>query len=126
MADLTNAVFPSASDYPAPASGLIELHVDLFDSGGNPVDIGLLGINYVVPFSTDFSGTITTESAAADGLVSGNTLVLPLYVDNNVTSAAIDERSTQALPCAVTNCARARTLAKWARTSSDSADSVTP
>ena len=98
VSDLTNAVFPSASEYPAPASGLIELHVDLFDTGGNPVDIGTLGINYVVPTSTDFSGTITTENAAGDGLVSGNTLVLPLYVDNNATSAAIDAPTLDGSP----------------------------
>ena len=88
--DLSSAVFPSASLVPAPFSGLIELHVDLFDTSGNPVDISTLGINYVVPTSTDFSGTILTENAAVDGLVSGNTLVLPFYVDNNACSALID------------------------------------
>lgn len=98
VADLTNGVFPSASYFPAPASGLIELHVDLFDAAGAPVDIGLLGINYVVPTSTDFSGTINTENAAGDGLVSGSTLILPLYVDNNVTSAAIDAPTLDGSP----------------------------
>lgn len=98
VSDLTNAVFPSASFYPAPGSGLIELHVDLYDTAGNPVDIGVLGINYVVPTSTDFSGTITTENAAGDGLVSGSTLVLPLYVDNNITSASIDAPTLDGSP----------------------------
>jgi hypothetical protein len=98
VSDLTNAILPSASYFPAPASGLIELHVDLFDGGGNPVDIGALGINYVVPTSIDFSGTIHTENATVDGLVSGSTLVLPLYVDNNVTSAAIDAPTLNGSP----------------------------
>ena len=88
--DLSSAVFSSTTFVPAPFSGLIELHVDLFDAGGNPVDITALGINYVVPTSTDLSGTVMTENAAVDGLVSGNTLVLPFYVDNNPCSALID------------------------------------
>lgn len=98
VSDLTNAVLPSASYFPSPASGRIELHVDLFDGAGSPVDIAALGVNYVVPTSTDFSGTIHTENAAADGLVSGSTLVLPLYVDNNVTSAAIDAPTLNGSP----------------------------
>ena len=88
--DLSSAVFASTSFVPAPFSGLIELHVDLFDTSGNPVDITTLGIHYVVPTSTDFSGTILTEDANVDGLVSANTLVLPFYVDNNPCSALID------------------------------------
>jgi hypothetical protein len=88
--DLNNATFPSVSFVPAPASGLIELHVNLFDTAGNPVDISTEGVHYSVPTSTDFSGTIYTEDAAADGLVDGSTLVLPLYIDNNPCTAAID------------------------------------
>ena len=98
VSDLTNAILPSASYFPAPASGLIELHVDLFDGAGQPVDVGALGINYVVPTSTDFSGTITTENAATVGLVSGSTLILPLHVDNNATSAALDAPTLNGSP----------------------------
>ena len=96
--DLTSAIFPSVSKLGSTKSALIELHVDLYDAGGNHVDIGPLGIHYVVPTSTDFSGTINTEDANVDGLVSGSTLVLPLFIDNNPTSATIDAPTLNGSP----------------------------
>jgi hypothetical protein len=98
VADLNNGTFPSVSFAPPPGSGLYELHVNLFDTGGNPVDIGAAGIHYVVPTSTDFSGTIFTEDAATDGLVNGSTLILTLHIDNNPCTASIDAPTINGTP----------------------------
>ena len=98
VTDLNNGTFPSVSFAPPPGSGLYELHVNLFDTGGNPVDITTAGVHYVVPTSTDFSSTIFTENAAGDGLVSGNTLILTLHIDNNPCTASIDAPTINGTP----------------------------
>lgn len=87
--DLTSAKFPTTTLAPAVAAGLYQLKVDLFDASGNPVNIGTLGINYRVPTSTDLSGTINTEDAAGLGLVSGNSFIMTIHIDNNVCSSSI-------------------------------------
>ena len=80
---------------PPAAAGIYKLRVELFDAGGNPVNIGALGIHFVVPTSTDLSGTIQTTDAAGLGLVpgppvdTGNAFVMRLHVDNNPTFAQI-------------------------------------
>jgi hypothetical protein len=80
---------------PPSVAGIYKLRVELFDAGGNPVNIGALGIHYVVPTSTDLSGTIYTTEAAGLGLVpgppvdTGNAFVMRLHVDNNPTFAQI-------------------------------------
>lgn len=101
--DTTSAKFPTGGStiatfglVPPSAAGIYKLRLELFDAGGNPVDIGSLGIHYVVPTSTDLSGTILTADAATLGLVpgppvdNGNAFVMRLHVDNNPTSAVID------------------------------------
>ena len=69
--------------------GLVQIRVELFDTAGAAVNIGALGIRYFVPTSTDLSGTIHTVDAATMGLVSGNTMVITLRVNNEPCSASI-------------------------------------
>jgi hypothetical protein len=100
--DTTSAKFPTGGSVPVyglvppAAAGIYKLRLELFDAGGNPVDIGALGIHYVVPTSTDLNSTIFTTEAAALGLVpgapvdNGNAFVMRLHVDNNPTFAQID------------------------------------
>jgi len=71
-------------------SGKYEIKLDLFNATGQPVNIGALGIVYAVPTDPDGSGTINTVDASTLGLVSGNSMVITLHVDNNRCFAAID------------------------------------
>lgn len=71
-------------------SGKYEIKVDLFDAAGQPVNIGALGIVYAVPTDPDSTGTINTVDASTLGLVSGNSMVITLHVDNNRCFARID------------------------------------
>lgn len=91
--DLANAQFPS-SNLPAPISGgthgKYQLKLDLFDSAGNPVNIASAGIAYFVPTNIDPDGTIHTTNASTLGLVSGNSLVVTLHIDNRMTFGALD------------------------------------
>lgn len=83
-------------------SGKFEIRLELFDSGGNPVNIGALGIRYFVPNVDDLTGTITTVDAATLGLVDGNSMIVTVHVDNNPTFAEIDAPAvgpTFADPC---------------------------
>ena len=103
MEDTTSAKFPTGGSTP-PAYGLVppaqagiyKLRLELFDGSGAVVDIAAQGITFVVPTSTDLSGTIQTTNAATLGLVpvppvdSGNAFVMRLHVDNNATAGAID------------------------------------
>jgi hypothetical protein len=84
------------------ASGKFEIRLELFDSTGSPVNIGTLGIRYFVPDVDNLTGTITTVDAAPLGLVSGNSMIVTVHVDNNPTFAEIDAPaigSTFADPC---------------------------
>jgi hypothetical protein len=93
--DTTSALFPTATLVPPGQEGIYKLRLELFDGSGNAVDIGAVGIHYVVPTSTDLSGTVYTTNAAALGLVppppvdTGSAFVMRLHVDNNVCSAHI-------------------------------------
>jgi hypothetical protein len=83
-------------------SGKFEIRLELFDTAGNPVNIGALGIRYFVPDVDDLTGTITTVDAATLGLVSGNSIIVTVHVDNNPTFAEIDAPSigaSSADPC---------------------------
>jgi hypothetical protein len=83
-------------------SGKFEIRLELFDTAGNPVNIGALGIRYFVPDVDDLTGTITTVDAATLGLVSGNSMIVTVHVDNNPTFAEIDAPSigaSSADPC---------------------------
>jgi hypothetical protein len=90
--DLANAQFPS-SELPAPVAGgthgKYQLMLELFDSAGNPVDIGATGIGYFVPSTIDPDGTVHTSNAASLGLVSGNAFVMTLHIDNRATVGAL-------------------------------------
>ncbi len=70
-------------------SGKYQLRVDLFNATGQPVNIGALGIVYAVPTDPDSSGTINTVDASTLGLVSGNSMIITLHVDNNRCFASI-------------------------------------
>ncbi|MBS1786989.1 MAG: hypothetical protein JST85_04670 [Acidobacteria bacterium] len=93
--DLTNAKFPTNTFAPPAQAGKYQLKIDLFDSTGALVNVATKGIKYRVPTSTDLSGTIFTEDAAALGLVQDddgdglNSFIMTLHVDNNVCSASI-------------------------------------
>ncbi len=83
-------------------SGKYQLQVKLFDSLGQPVDIAALGIVFAVPTDPDSFGNINTIDAASLGLVSGNTMVITLHVDNNRCYANIAPptiNSLEADPC---------------------------
>lgn len=93
--DLTNAKFPTNTFAPPDEAGKYQLKVDLFDSAGALVNVVAKGIKYRVPTSTDLSGTIFTEDAAALGLVQDddgdglNSFIMTLHIDNNVCDASI-------------------------------------
>lgn len=95
--DLANAQFPS-SDLPAPVAGgthgKYQLKLELFDTGGNPVDINAAVIRYFVPTSVDPDGTVHTADAASLGLVSGNSFIMTVHIDNRAT---VGELGTPAL-----------------------------
>jgi hypothetical protein len=89
--DLTSAKFPTHTLLPATSEfGKYQVKLDLFDDTGTPVNIAAKGIKYRIPNTDDFSGTIPTADAAALGLVSGNSMIVTLYIDNNVCDAGID------------------------------------
>jgi len=88
--DTTSGKFNTvAADGTPILDGKVQLRVELFDVGGNPVNIGAKGIHYFVPTSTDLSGTIHTVDASTLGLVAGNTMVITLHVNNEACSANI-------------------------------------
>jgi len=122
LEDLTNAKFPTQVHAPGMAvdangnysgpdgSGQYQIKIDLFDAAGNLVDIDALGIKYRVPKSTDLSGTIETEDAAAaplnlvvdDDGDGKKSFIMTLHVDNNVCFASIAAPTiggTAADPC---------------------------
>jgi len=83
-------------------SGQFEIMLELFDTAGNPVNIGPLGIKYFVPNVDDLTGTITTTDASTIGLVSGNAMIVTVHVDNNPTFAKVEPPTisgTPADPC---------------------------
>ena len=83
--DLANAVLDTSSFTP----GQYQLKLDLFDASGNSVNIATAGIEYFVPTNEDPDGTIHTANASTLGLVSGNSFVMTLYVDNRPTTGAL-------------------------------------
>jgi hypothetical protein len=89
--DLANAQFPTdQAPVGSPGNfGVYQLKVDLFDAAGNPVNIATAGIRYFVPTFTDSGGVIHTADAATLGLVSGNSFIMSLHIDNRHTSASL-------------------------------------
>lgn len=90
----TSAKFPSAALAPGADHGKYEIKVELFDANGAPVNIAAKGIKFVVPTSTDLSGTIDTADAAALGLVVGNSFIMTLHIDNNPCNDAVIDAPT--------------------------------
>lgn len=89
----------------ADESGVYQFRLELFDSGGNLIDIAAKGIVYVVPDNTDLSGIIHTVHAdtvtqptapISSTLVQGNALVLTLHIDNNHCWAQVAAPTTPA------------------------------
>lgn len=80
---------PNGTTVGTDMSGQYQLKVDLFNATGQPVNIGALGIIYAVPTDPDGSGTVHTVDASTLGLVSGNSMIITLHVDNNRCFAAI-------------------------------------
>jgi hypothetical protein len=107
--DLANAQFPTTALAHAAQNGsygIAQLKLDLFDSAGNPVNITTAGIKYYVPSTVESDGTIDTVDAATLGLVSGNSFILQVYVDNRPTQAQLPGvstpvDSTSANPCGI-------------------------
>jgi hypothetical protein len=92
--DLANAQFPTTtlppfSLPPEGTHGKYQLQLELFDSNGALVDIAAAGIKYFVPTTVDPDGTIHTADAASIGLVSGNSFIVTVHVDNRATSGAL-------------------------------------
>jgi hypothetical protein len=101
--DTANARFNSVEADGTPLlDDQIQIRLELFDTAGAAVDIGALGIRYFVPTSTDLGGTISTVDASSLGLVSGNTMVITLHMNNegcNASIAAPTISGVEADPC---------------------------
>jgi hypothetical protein len=85
-------------------SGKYQVDVNLFDGNGQPVNIAALGIIYAVPEAPDSAGIVHTVDASRPdlNLVSGNSLIITLHIDNNRCYAKIDTPTisgTPADPC---------------------------
>ena len=89
VVDLASATFPTDALAPPADHGKWQIKLDLFDVNAAPVDIVAKGIKYRVPAVTDLSGDIPTADAAALGLVSGNSFIMTVHLDNNACSAEI-------------------------------------
>lgn len=97
--DLTSAKFPTADLAPPTEHGKYQLKIDLFDTGGNLVDVNTLGISYRVPVNQDLSGpvVIETEDAAGLGLVvdedgdGKKSFLMTVHVDNNHCTAEVQK-----------------------------------
>lgn len=84
--DLANGVFDTSA---LSAPGKYQLKLDLYDSSGNPVNIAAAGIGYFVPTTMDPDGTIHTADASTLGLVSGNSFIMTMHLDNRPTSGSL-------------------------------------
>lgn len=97
--DLTSAKFPTHTLLPVTSEfGKYQVKLDLFDDTGAPVNIAAKGIKYRIPDTDDFSGDIQTADAAALGLVSSNSMIVTLFIDNNVCAAGIDAPTLDGVP----------------------------
>jgi hypothetical protein len=81
-------------------AGLYQIKIELFDASSNVVDLVANNIHFVVPNTSDLSGTIHTveaSSVAQPGggtLIVGNALILTLHIDNNHTWAGLGAPTT--------------------------------
>lgn len=104
LEDLTSAKFPTHTLLPVTTEfGTYQVKLDLFDDTGATVNITAKGIKYRIPDTDDFSGDIETEDAATLGLVTGNSMIVTLFVDNNVCAAGVDAPTLNGVP-ASDNC----------------------
>ena len=93
VGDVANGQFPTSTIAPDSA-GLYLLKLTLYDSSGNEVNIASAGIKYYVPTGVESDGTIDTVDASTIGLVTGDSLIISVYVDNNPTVALLPGVST--------------------------------
>jgi hypothetical protein len=93
VGDVANGQFPTSTIAPN-SNALYKLKLDLYNSAGNPVNITTAGIKYYVPTGVESDGTIDTVDASTIGLVSGNSLIISVYVDNRPTVAQLPGVST--------------------------------
>jgi hypothetical protein len=93
VGDVANGQFPTSTIAPNSA-GLYLLKLTLYDSSGNEVNIASAGIKYYVPTGVEPDGTIDTVDASTIGLVTGDSLIISVYVDNNPTVALLPGVST--------------------------------
>jgi hypothetical protein len=70
-------------------AGKYQLKVELFHESGQPVSLAAQGITFRVPDGEDANGTVFTADAATLGLVTGDSFIMPLHVDNNRCSAEV-------------------------------------
>lgn len=93
--DLANAQFPTTVLPPVPSPppggthGKYQLKLDLYDSTGAAVNIAAAGIAYFVPTTQDPDGTIHTADASTIGLVTGNSFIMTVHVDNRMTLGSL-------------------------------------
>jgi hypothetical protein len=96
--DHANAVFETNSGPVVPTDGKYQLKLELFDAAGAAVNIAAAGIRYFVPSTVDADGTIHTTDAATLGLVSGNSFIMTVHVDNRPTTGSLGTPTLNGLP----------------------------
>jgi hypothetical protein len=83
-------------------AGLYQIKIELFDAAHNLVDLSASNIHFVLPSTSDLSGTIHTVEASSvtqpggGTLIVGNALILTLHIDNNHTWAGLGAPTTPA------------------------------
>lgn len=78
-------------DLPAGSFGLYNIKIEMFKSNGTPLNVNDAGLPY--KFLLGKEGTVIQEDAATLGLVSGNSLIVDLYVDTVACTAHINPPS---------------------------------
>ncbi|NIX19993.1 MAG: hypothetical protein GWN07_09205, partial [Actinobacteria bacterium] len=106
--DQTSAKFPTGVHAPPAAHGKYQLKIDLFDAGGNLVNIDHAStpIVYVVPEQLNLAAdaAVTTVDAATLGLVTDddgdgkNSFIMTVHVDNNQCTADVDKAQLSGSP----------------------------
>lgn len=87
-ADRSAADFNTFADLPAGSFGLYQLRLEVFKSNGSPLALNDSSLGF--KFLVGKEGTTVQEEAAALGLVSGNALIIDIYVDTVACTAHIN------------------------------------
>jgi hypothetical protein len=93
---------------PVDRSGKFQLKVDLYDVGGNPVNLAAKGVTFYVPTPIPAGGSSADpEPAASLGLVVGNSFIMTVHVDNNTCAVSMNapslDGSTAGDECGILN-----------------------